>query len=77
MAKQGSPGILPIVELLGVEAATLTNADQTVEAPVVFITIRPDPHRSWQSFSFPVGWQQAARLRDDLTRLLDQYRPAT
>jgi hypothetical protein len=76
MARQSSRGILPIVEVLGVDAATLTNADQTVEAPVVFITIRPEPHRSWQSLSFPVSWQQAARLRDDLTRLLDQYRPA-
>ncbi len=77
MASPSSQGMLPIVEVLGVEAATLTNADQTVEAPVVIITIRPEPHRSWQSFSFTVGWQQAARLRDDLARLLDQYRPAT
>lgn len=68
-------GTLPIVELLGVEAAILTNAEQTAEAPVVLITVRPEPHNSWRSVSFPLSWRQAERLRDDLTELLKQTRP--
>ncbi len=73
MGWQNSNGTLPIVELLGVEAATLTNPEQTAAAPVVFLTFRPEPHESWRSFSFPVSLQQAVRLRNDLTELLQRF----
>jgi hypothetical protein len=72
MGWQNSNGTLPIVELLGVEAATLTNPEQTAAAPVVFLTFRPEPHESWRSFSFPVSLQQAVRLRNDLTEVLQR-----
>lgn len=67
---------LPIVELLGVEAAVLTNPERTSAAQVVFLTLRPEPDRNFRSFSFPLSLQQAARLRDDLTRALKQFQPA-
>lgn len=65
-------GTLPVVELLGVDMAILTNAEKTMGAPVVILTLRPEPHRSWRSVSLPVSMEQAARLRDDLNRLLEQ-----
>jgi hypothetical protein len=76
MLGESEHGTLPIVELLGVEPAILTNAEQTVGAPVVFLTFRPEPQRSWRSVTLPVSIEQAARLRDDLTRLLKQLQPA-
>jgi hypothetical protein len=75
MRGRSKQGTLPIVELLGVEAAMLTNAEQTVGTPVVFLTFRPEPNQNWQSFSFPVSLRQAARLRDDLTGVLKQFAP--
>lgn len=74
MAGRDASGALPIVELLGVEAAMLTNREQTAEAPVVLVSLRPQPQRSWQSFSFPLSWEHAERLRDDLTNLLNEFR---
>ena len=76
MERQNESGSLPIVELLGVEAAVLTDPERTTTAPVVFLTLRPEPDRSFRSFSFPLGLQQAARLRDDLTHVLKQFQPA-
>lgn len=73
MGRRNDNGTLPIVELLGVEAATLTNPEQTAAAPVVFLTFRPEPHESWRSFSFPVSLQQAVRLRNDLTEVLQRF----
>lgn len=73
MAGHSNNSTLPIVELLGVEAAMLTNPEQTAVAPVVFLTVRPQPTQSWQSFSFPLSLDHAARLRDDLTGLLKQF----
>jgi hypothetical protein len=75
MRGQSKNGTLPLVELLGVEAAMLSNVEQTAGMPVVFLTFRPEPHQSWQSFSFPVSLRQAARLRDDLTDVLQQFVP--
>lgn len=72
MGKRSEKDTLPIAELLGVEAAMLTNAERTTEAPVVFLTMRPEPHRTWQSVSVAISLAQAARLRDDLTQLLKQ-----
>ena len=69
-------GTLPFVELLGVDAGILTNAEQTVVTPVVFLALRPEPHRSWRSVSLPVTLTQAVRLRDDLTRVLKEFEPA-
>ena len=66
MARGDDQNTLPIVEFLGLEAVTLTDAERTVEAPVVLVTIRPEPQRTWQSISFPLSWRQAERLRDDL-----------
>ena len=77
MAERGEERTLPIVELLGVEGAVLTDPERTTAAPVVFLTLRPEPDRSFRSFSFPLSVQQAARLRDDLTRVLKQFQPAT
>ncbi len=77
MERHNDSGSLPIVELLGVEAAVLTDPERTAAAPVVFMTLRPEPGRSFRSFSFPLSVQQAARLRDDLTRVLRQFQPAT
>ena len=77
MESESNNGTLPIVELLGVEAATLTNSEQTVAAPVVFLTFRPEPHQTWRSFSFPVSLQHAVRLRNDLAHLLQQLEHAT
>jgi len=65
-----------MVELLGVEAATLTNPEQTATAPVVFLTFRPEPHESWKSFSFPLSLQHAVRLRNDLTAVLQRFQTA-
>ena len=70
-------GTLPFVELLGVDAGILTNVEQTVATPVVFVALRPEPHRSWRSVSLPVTLEQAVRLRDDLTRVLKEFEPAT
>ncbi|NLF73418.1 MAG: hypothetical protein GX575_30645 [Candidatus Anammoximicrobium sp.] len=77
MEMRNDHGTLPIVELLGVEAATLTDPEQTATAPVVFLTFRPEPHESWRSFSFPVSLQHAIRLRNDLTAALQRYQAAT
>ena len=78
MARRDENGTLPIVELLGVEAATLTNPEQTAAAPVVFLTFRPEPHDSWRSFSFPVSLEHAMRLRNDLTEVLQRFqKPAS
>lgn len=77
MGRRNENGTLPIVELLGVEAATLTNPEQTAAAPVVFLTFRPEPHESWRSFSFPVSLQQAIRLRNDLTEVLQRFQKQT
>ncbi len=76
MERQNEGGALPIVELLGVEAAVLTDPERTTAAHVVFLTLRPEPDRSFRSFSFPLSLQQAARLRDDLTRVMKQFQPA-
>lgn len=73
MGRGNENGTLPIVELLGVEAATLTNPEQTAAAPVVFLTFRPEPHDSFRSFSFPVSLQHAVRLRNDLTEVLQRF----
>ena len=77
MGRRNDNGTLPIVELLGVEAATLTNPEQTAAAPVVFLTFRPDPQENWRSFSFPVSLQHAIRLRNDLTGVLQRFQTAT
>jgi hypothetical protein len=73
MAERDEQGTLPIVELLGVEPAMLANDERTAAAPVVFISLRPQPQHSWQSFSFPLSWKHAERLRDDLTNLLKEF----
>ena len=77
MANGNENGTLPIVELLAVEAATLTNPEQTAAAPVVFLTFRPEPHESFRSFSFPVSLQHAVRLRNDLTEVLQRFQKPT
>ena len=69
-------GTLPFVELLGVDAGVFANAEQTVATPVVFLVLRPEPHRSWRSVSLPVTLEQAVRLRDDLTRMLKEFEHA-
>lgn len=76
MGRRNDNGTLPMVELLGVEAATLTNPEQTATAPVVFLTFRPEPHESWKSFSFPLSLQHAVRLRNDLTAVLQRFQTA-
>lgn len=76
MGRRNDNGTLPIVELLGVEAATLTNPEQTATAPVVFLTFRPEPHENWRSFSFPLSLQHAVRLRNDLTAVLQRFQTA-
>jgi hypothetical protein len=74
MEWQNDSGTLPIVELLGVDAGTLTDEEGTVAAPVVFLTFRPEPHDNWCSFTMPISLPQAIRLRNDLTTLLDGIR---
>ena len=76
MGRRNDNGTLPIVELLGVEAATLTNPEQTATAPVVFLTFRPEPQENWRSFSFPLSLQHAVRLRNDLTAVLQGFQTA-
>jgi hypothetical protein len=75
MGRRNESDTLPIVELLGVEPAVLTDPERTKAAHVVFLTLRPEPDRSFRSFSFPLSLQQAARLRDDLTHILKQFQP--
>jgi hypothetical protein len=75
MAGRDEQSTLPTVELLGIEAAMLANHERTATAPVVFISLRPQD--SWQSFSFPLSWKHAERLRDDLTNLLKQFATPT
>jgi hypothetical protein len=73
MASRRDHSTLPVVELLGIEPAMLTNPEHSDVAPVVFVTLRPQPHQNWQSFSFPLSWRHAERLRDDLTDLLKRH----
>ena len=77
MERRNESGTLPIVELLGVEAATLTNPEQTAAAPVVFLTFRPEPRENWRSFSFPVSLQHAIRMRNDLNEVLQRFQKPT
>ena len=77
MERRNENGTLPIVELLGVEGAVLTDPAHTTAAHVVFLTLRPEPDRSFRSFSFPLSLRQAARLRDDLAHVLKQFQPAS
>ena len=61
MERQNESGSLPIVELLGVEAAVLTDPERTTAAHVVFLTLRPEPERSFGRSVF--RWA-CNRLRD-------------
>ena len=60
-----------IVELLGVGATTTSSGEHSA----VLITIRPEPKKSWKAHSFAMRREQAERLRDDLTTLLQQLEP--
>jgi hypothetical protein len=68
---------MPVVELLGIGAGIVADPQRATETPVVVLTIRPDPETNWSPRSFALTTPQAKRLRDDLTRLLQQLQPST
>lgn len=76
MGRQSDSGTLAFIELLGVGEGMLTDADRSFQAPIVLLTVRPEPDKSWQSFTLAVSRKQAKRLRDDLTKLLDESQPS-
>ena len=57
------------IELLGVARARKTD-DPSEKEPVIILSIRPWPDRSWTFHHLGLTWNQAERLRDDLTTLL-------
>jgi hypothetical protein len=65
-----------VVELLGLGAGVVTDPRRGTRIPAVLLTVRPDPVSSWASSSFALNLQQAKRLRDDLTRLLQVSQPS-
>lgn len=75
MSSQNDSGTLAFVELLGVGEGMLTDADRSFQAPIVLLTVRPEPDKSWQAFTLAVSRKQAKRLRDDLTKLLEDSQP--
>jgi hypothetical protein len=77
MGSQNDSGTLAFVELLSVGEGMLTDADRSFQAPIVLLTVRPEPDKSWQSFTLAVSRKQARRLRDDLTKLLEESQAST
>jgi hypothetical protein len=77
MGSQKDSGTLAFVELLSVGEGMLTDADRSFQAPIVLLTVRPEPDKSWQSFTLAVSRKQARRLRDDLTKLLEESQAST
>lgn len=75
MGSQNESGTLAFVELLSVGEGMLTDADRSFQAPIVLLTVRPEPDKSWQAFTLAVSRKQAKRLKDDLTKLLDESQP--
>lgn len=75
MGSQNDSGTLAYVELLSVGEGMLTDADRSFQAPIVLLTVRPEPDKSWQSFTLAVSRKQARRLKDDLTELLQEVQP--
>lgn len=67
-------GQAQFVEILSVARAR-TDLDAPEKRPIVIVTIRPDPDRSWAYHHLSLSIAQAERLRDDLTNLLKA--PAT
>ena len=77
MSRQNDSVTLAFVELLSIGEGILKDSEQPGEMPIVLFTVRPEPDRNWQSFTFAVSREQAKRLRDDLTRLLDEPESST
>jgi hypothetical protein len=77
MGRQNENGTLAFVELLSIGEGILKDTDRPSETPIVLFTVRPEPDTNWQSFTFAVSREQAKRLRDDLTRLLDKPQSPT
>ncbi|MBC8870116.1 MAG: hypothetical protein H8E44_11900 [Planctomycetes bacterium] len=77
MERQNDSGTLAYVELLGVGEGMLTDPDRSFHQPIVLLTVRPEPEKSWQAFTLAVNRRQAKRLRDDLTALLEESQSAT
>jgi len=77
MSRQNDSGTLAFVELLSIGEGILKDVDHSAETPIVLFTVRPEPDMNWQSFTFAVSREQAERLRDDLTRLLDKPQSPT
>lgn len=63
-------GQAQFVEVLSVARAR-TDLDAHEKRPVIVVTIRPEPDRSWLSHNLGLTIDAAERLRDDLTNLLD------
>ena len=64
-----SDGMVQLVEFLSVARAR-TDLDTAEGRPIVVVTVRPHPDRSWQSHNLGLAIPQAERLRDDLIDLL-------
>jgi hypothetical protein len=62
-------GVVQLVELLS-GARARTDLDCSEGRPIVVLTVRPDPDRSWQPHNLGLTINAAKRLRDDLTALL-------
>jgi hypothetical protein len=77
MGRQNDSGTLAFVELLSIGEGVLKYADRSAETPIVLFTVRPEPDTNWQSFTFAVSREQAERLRDDLTSLLEKPQSPT
>jgi len=77
MERQNDSGTLAYVELLSVGEGMLTDADRSFHQPIVLLTVRPEPEKSWQAFTMAVSRRQAKRLRDDLTALLEESQSTT
>jgi hypothetical protein len=69
-----SDGMVQLVEFLSVARAR-TDLDCEEGRPIVVLTIRPEPDRSWQPHNLGLTIDAAKRLRDDLSAILKT--PAT
>jgi len=77
MERQNNSSTLAFVELLSIGEGILKDEDRSAETPIVLFTVRPNPEENWESVTFAVSREQAHRLRDDLTSLLDKPQPPT
>jgi hypothetical protein len=64
-----SDGMVQLVEFLAIARAR-TDLDCGEGRPIVLVTVRPEPDRSWRPHNLGLTIDAAKRLRDDLVNLL-------